>query len=99
MPQRQFWTARIPVELRLRYWTDLTKPHGVGSFQVEVYDQAGKRMSLGATSVPTGDPSEFLALCAEACIYQYMYGEIGGAQEVLSDIRRHWDAALGRMVR
>lgn len=99
MPQREFWTARHPVELDLRYWVDLTKPHAPGTFQVEVFDQAQKRMSVASTSTPAEDPTEFLAIVAEAAIYQYMYGEIGGCQEVLSDLRRHYDEALRKVVR
>lgn len=94
MPQREFWTHRHPSELRLRYWIDLAKVGDHGMFDLEVFDQSWKRMELASVRLPGGDPMQLLSQLAYAAIHEYLYGEGGRQQQVLTDVRKAYDTAI-----
>jgi hypothetical protein len=50
MPQREFWTERIPTEVVWRYKIDPLRPLDGAAFQVSILDQEG--LSIVTTGCP-----------------------------------------------
>lgn len=90
MPQREFWTERVPVEVRWRYWCDATEPEGPSQLSCTVYDQAGQMMEHASASIPWNVTYEAVDAMLKDTWQGYLFGERHDGPRALKRAESAW---------
>lgn len=90
MPQREFWTHRIPTSFVVRYQTDPVDPAKPSSVLIDVLDQERVSMDRATALVPANVIFECTADILRAAWEAYLFGEIGGLQRAIAPVLRAW---------
>lgn len=90
MPQREFWTTRIPVEFSVRYQTDPRHPEDAPTVMLVVLDQSGVAMDRASFRVPLNVLHEAVADAMGLGWDAYLFGEIGGLERAIAPAMKRW---------
>lgn len=90
MPQREFWTDRVPCSFAVDYVVNPLKPEDDPSLLVVVKDQAGEWMDFASIPIPLGHIEVAVKESMEAAFAAYLYGEIGDVRTTMRSVTRRW---------
>ena len=95
MPQREFWTQRIPTRMQWTYDVDPRDPESTPTLLANVSDQAHGSMDSMSVRVPFNVLHEAVGGLLVATWEAYLFGEVGDVSTTMQSTIKRWRRESG----